>query len=172
MTFSQPAKWSSSLTSWTSYQGVQRRFADTRVRKIEDRIEEVLVSFAVFAAGAKVERAQARERARLEEIARLERAERARLAKLEADRVEFLDQKLLQVEERDRLAAFVTSFEGQTDHPDDERYPEFRSWVQRRLAGMNARLLSDAIARELSAVEAFTPASAGAEENGSDTQSW
>jgi hypothetical protein len=160
------------LGRWTSYQGVQRRFADTRVRKIEDRIEEVLVSFAAFSAGEKVERAQAQERARLAEIARLERAEQARLAKLEADRVEFLEQKLMQVEERDRLAAFVASLESQTDRPDHERYREFKSWVQRRLAGMNARLLSDAIARELSAVEAFTPASAGAEENGSDTQSW
>jgi len=158
------------LGRWTSYQGVQRRFADTRVRKIEDRIEEVLVSFAAFAAGEKVERAQARERARLEEIARLGRAERARLAKLEADRVEYLEQKLMQGKERDRLAAFVASLEGQTDHPGDERYREFKSWVQRRLAGMNARLLPEAIGRELNAVEAFAPASAGAQENGSDAQ--
>jgi len=141
------------LGRWTSYQGVQRRFADTRVRKIEGRIEEVLVSFAAFAAGEKVERAQ------------------ARLAKLEADRVGFLEQKLMQVEERDRLAAFVASLEGQTDHPDDERYPEFKSWVQRRLAGMNARLLPEAIARELVAFEAFAPTKAGGQESGPDTQS-
>ncbi|MEW9856351.1 hypothetical protein [Novosphingobium sp. M1R2S20] len=157
------------LGRWTSYQGVQRRFADTRVRRIEDRIEEVLVSFAAFAAEEKVERAQAQERARLAEIARLERAEQARLAKLEADRVEFLEQKLMQVEERDRLAAFVASLEGQTDHPDDERYREFKSWVQRRLAGMNARLLPEAIARELAAFEAFASTRAGPRESGPDT---
>lgn len=129
------------LGRWTRFQGVQRRFAGTRVRKIEDQIEEILVSFAAFAAGEKVERAHAQEHARLAEIARLERAEQARLANLEANRVEFLEQKLLQVEKRDRLATFVASLEGQSDHLGHDRYREFRSWVQRRLVGMNARLL-------------------------------
>jgi muconolactone delta-isomerase len=158
------------LGRWTRYEGVQRRFADTRSRKIEERIGEVLVSFAAFAAGEKVERARAQERAQSAEIARLGRAEQARLAKLEANRVEFLEQKLLQVEERDRLAAFLASLEGRCDHPDHECYREFRSWVQQRLAGMNARLSREAIARELSEVEAFAPTSVGAHEGGSDTQ--
>ncbi len=99
------------------------------------------------------------------------RAKQARLAKPEADRVEFLEQKLLQVEKRDRLAAFVASFESQAGHPDDERHRDFKSGVQRRLAGMNARLLPEAIARELVAFEAFTPTQAGGHESGSDAQS-
>lgn len=156
------------LGRWTSYQGIQRRFADTRVRKIEDRVPDVLVSFAAFAAGEKVERARAQERARLEEIARLERAEQARLAKLEADRVEFLERKILQVLERDRLAAFVASIEGRSDDEDRGSYGEFIRWAQQRLAGMNARLLPEAIARELATVEAFAPAETWGDQRGSE----
>ncbi|MCF6102079.1 DUF6088 family protein [Mesorhizobium muleiense] len=47
------------------------------------------------------------ERARLVEIARQRRAEQARLAKLEEQRVEYLDRKLAQAEQRDRLRTFL-----------------------------------------------------------------
>ena len=82
------------IAGWSRYENAQRRFADTRARKIDSRIDEILVSFAAFAAGRKVEREEARERARLEEIARQRRAEQARLAELEQQRAEFLDRKL------------------------------------------------------------------------------
>lgn len=47
------------------------------------------------------------ERVRLVEIARQRRAEQARLAKLEEQRVEYLDRKLAQAEQRDRLRTFL-----------------------------------------------------------------
>lgn len=97
------------IAGWSQYENAQRRFADTRARKIDSRIDEILVSFAAFAAGRKVEREETRERARIEEIARQRRAEQARLAKLEQQRVEYLDRKLAQAEERDRLRRILTT---------------------------------------------------------------
>ncbi|MDE8654628.1 hypothetical protein [Novosphingobium album (ex Liu et al. 2023)] len=44
------------IAGWSRYENAQRRFADTRARKIDSRIDEILVSFAAFAAGRKVER--------------------------------------------------------------------------------------------------------------------
>lgn len=82
------------IAGWSRYESAQRRFADTRARKIDSRIDEILVSFDAFAAGRKVEREETRERARLEEIARQRRAKEARLAKLEQQRVKYLDRKL------------------------------------------------------------------------------
>jgi hypothetical protein len=58
------------IAGWSRLEGAQHRFADTRARTIESRIDEIQVSFAAFAAGRKVEREEARERACLEEIAR------------------------------------------------------------------------------------------------------
>lgn len=146
------------IAGWSRYENAQRRFADTRARKIDSRIDEILVSFAAFAAGKKVEREEAWERARLEEIARQRRAEQARLAKLEQQRVEFLDRKLAQAEERDRLRTFLMAF------PDDYIIEEasglrgFFEWARQRLEKMEAQLQLAALAAEVSAMEAFAPA--------------
>lgn len=90
------------IAGWSRFESAKRRFADTRARKIESRIDEILVSFAAFLAGRKVAREEAQERARLEEIARQRRAEQVRLVKLEQERVEFLGRKLVQAQERDQ----------------------------------------------------------------------
>lgn len=145
------------IAGWSRYESAQRRFADTRARKIDSRIDEILVSFAAFSAGRKVEREEARERARLEEIARQRRAEQARLTKLEQQRVEFLDGKLAQAQQRDQLATFLASLTADPPGEQELAYQEFLSWSRKRLDGMNARLTREAIARELEGTEAFSP---------------
>lgn len=145
------------IAGWSRYENAQRRFADTRVRKIDRRIDEILVSFAAFAAGKKVEREEARERARLEDIARQRRAEQARLAKLEQQRVEFLDGKLAQAQERDQLAAFLASLADGSAGGENTAYQAFLRWSRRRLDGMSARLTPEAIAQDLEDIEAFLP---------------
>lgn len=145
------------IAGWARFAGAQHRFADTRTRKIESRIDEMLVSFVAVAAGKKLERAEAQQRARLEEIARQKRAEQARLAKLEKDREDFLDRKLAQVQERDQLATFMASLTAEPANSSDAAYQVFLDWTQQRLDRMNARLLPQAIARELAGIEAFLP---------------
>lgn len=145
------------IAGWSRYENAQRRFADTRARKIDSRIDEILVSFAAFAAGRKVEREEARERARLEEIARQRRAEQARLAKLEQQRVEFLDRKLAQAEERDRLRTFLTSLPTDQISEEASAMQAFIGWVRQRLEKMDAQLQLATIAAEVSGMDAFAP---------------
>lgn len=145
------------IAGWSRFESAQRRFADTRARKIDSRVDEILVSFAAFAAGKKVEREEARERARLEEIARQRRAEQARLAKLEQQRVEFLEGKLVQAQERDQLATFLASLADDSPGEENTAYQAFLSWSRRRLDGMSARLTPEAIAQDLEDIEAFLP---------------
>lgn len=154
--FKSTGEMSIEIDGWAQYAGEQRRFADTRTRKIDGRVDEILVSFAAFAAGRKIARREAEERARLEEIARQRRAEQARLAKLEEDRVKFLEGKLAQVQERDRLAAFLASLGDGSLDGQGAAYQAFLQWSRKRLDGMNARLTPEAIARDLDGIEAFS----------------
>jgi hypothetical protein len=145
------------IAGWSRFESAQRRFADTRARKIDSRIDEILVSFAAFAAGKKLEREEARERARLEELACQRRAEQAWLAKLEQQRVEFLDGKLAQAQERDQLATFLASLADGSPGGENTAYQAFLRWSRRRLDGMSARLTPEAIAQDLEDIEAFLP---------------
>ncbi|MBM7405919.1 MULTISPECIES: hypothetical protein [Sphingomonas] len=143
------------IAGWSRYENAQRRFADTRARKIDSRIDEILVSFAAFAAGRKVEREEARERARLEEIARQRRAEQARLAKIEQQRVEFLDRKLAQAGERDRLRTFLTTLPADQVSEETSAIQAFIGWARQRLKKMDAQLQLATIADEVAGMEAF-----------------
>ena len=154
------------IAGWSRYENAQRRFADTRARKIDSRIDEILVSFAAFAAGRKVEREEARERARLEEIARQRRAEQARLAKLEQQRVEFLDRKLAQAEERDRLRTFLTTLPADQVSEEVSAMQAFIGWARQRLEKMDARLKLATIAAEVSGMDAFRPRGEGDSQEG------
>lgn len=145
------------IAGWSRYENAQRRFADTRARKIDRRIDEILVSFAAFATGRKVEREEARERARLEEIVRQRRAEQARLAKLEQQRVEFLDRKLAQAEERDRLRTFLTTLPADQISREAPGLRAFIGWARQRLEKMDAQLQLATIAAEVAGMEAFAP---------------
>lgn len=148
------------IAGWSRYENAQRRFADTRARKIDGRIDEIFVSFAAFAAGRKVEREEARERARLEEIARQRRAEQARLAKLEQQRVEFLDRKLMQAQERDRLRAFLMTLSADHISEDASACRAFFKWARQRLEKIDAQVQLATIAAEVSGMEAFAPTDA------------
>jgi hypothetical protein len=161
------------IAGWSRYENAQRRFADTRARKIGSRIDEVLVSFAAFAAGRKMEREEARERARLEEIAHERRAEQARLAKLEQQRVEFLDCKLAQAEERDRLRTFLTMLLADQVSEGASAMRAFigwaRQWLEKMESNCSLRRLSLKSSkwklsrqRAMSTAERDTPASAQA----------
>ncbi len=145
------------IAGWSRYENAQRRFADTRARKIDSRIDEILVSFAAFAAGRKVEREEARERARLEEIARQRRAEQARLAKLEQQRVEYLYRKLAQAEERDRLQTFLATLPPDEVSEEASAIHSFIGWARQRLERMDGQLQLATIAAEVSEMEAFVP---------------
>lgn len=145
------------IAGWSRYESAQRRFADTRARKIDSRIDEILVSFAAFAAGRKVEREEAREQARLEEIARQRRAEQARLAKLEQQRVEYLDRKLAQAGERDRLRTFLTTLPADQVSEEASAMQAFIGWARQRLEKMDAQLQLATIADEVAGMEAFAP---------------
>ena len=148
------------IAGWPRFDNAQRRFTDTRARKIEERIGDILVSFAAIAAGKKVERAEEHARALREEAVRQRRAEQARLAKLEADRVEYLQGKLAQALERDRLAMLIAALNDGAGCDRDDAYGVFLKWAQGLLGSMNARLSPETIAGEVSAIEAFSPPSA------------
>jgi len=143
------------IADWSRFESAQRRFADTRARKIDSRIAEILVSFAAFAAGKKVEREEARERARLEEIARQRRADQARLAKLEQQRVEYLDRKLAQVDERDRLRTFLITLPADRISDEASALGVFIGWARHRLDKMEVQLQLSTIAAEVSGQDAF-----------------
>jgi hypothetical protein len=145
------------IAGWSRYESAQRRFADTRARKINSRIDEILVSFAAFAAGRKVEREEARERARLEEIARQRRAEQARLAKLEQQRVEYLDRKLAQAQERDRLRTFLATLPADEISEEASAINAFIGWAGQRLEKIDTQLQLATIAAEVSGMDAFAP---------------
>jgi hypothetical protein len=145
------------IAGWSRYENAQRRFADTRARKIDSRIDEMLVSFAAFAAGRKLEREEARERARLEEIARQRRAEEARRAKLEQQRVEYLDRKLAQAQERDRLRTFLATLPADQIFEEASAIHAFVGWARQRLERMDGQLQLATIAAEVSEREAFVP---------------
>lgn len=145
------------IAGWSRYESAQRRFADTRARKIDSRIDEILVSFAAFAAGRKVEREEARERARLKEIARQGRAEQARLAKLEQQRVEYLDRKLAQAQERDRLRTFLATLPADEISEEASAINAFIGWARQRLEKIDTQLQLATIAAEVSGMDAFAP---------------
>src|SRR5690606_11210221 len=149
----QPVRWRSRSPAGLGMKAAQRRFADTRARKIDSRIDEILVSFAAFAGGRKVEREEARERARLEEIARQRRAEQARLAKLEQQRVEYLDRKLAQADERDRLRTFLMTLPADHILGEASASHAFIEWARQRLERMEAQLQLSTIAAEVSEME-------------------
>ena len=143
------------IKEWSRHPGTQPRFADTPKRKIESRIDDILVSFAAFAASRKIQRLEALEQARLEEIARQERAERARLAKLEQDRSDYLDRKLAQMKKRDRLSAFLSTMTQATPSEGNDECIAFLQWLRHRLDKVEAKLQPDTIACELQQMEAF-----------------
>lgn len=143
------------IKEWSRHPGTQPRFADTPKRKIESRIDDILVSFAAFAASRKIQRLEALEQARLEEIARQERAERARLAKLEQDRSDYLDRKLAQMKKRDRLSAFLSTMTQVTPSEGNDECIAFLQWLRHRLDKVEAKLQPDTIACELQQMEAF-----------------
>ena len=94
------------------------------------------------------------------------RAEQARLAKLEKDREGFLAHKLAQVQERDQLATFMASLTAGPANDHEAAYRAFQDWTQQRLDRMNARLSPQAIARELSGIEAFLPPDVQSDDEG------
>ncbi|MBZ9916644.1 MULTISPECIES: hypothetical protein [unclassified Mesorhizobium] len=73
------------------------------------------------------------ERARIVEIARQRRAEQARLAKLEEQRVEYLDRKLAQPEQRDRLRTFLMTLPA--DSISEETFGRRRKVTARAIHG-------------------------------------
>ncbi|AZO64402.1 MAG: hypothetical protein E5Y88_06330 [Mesorhizobium sp.] len=97
------------------------------------------------------------ERARLVEIARQRCAEQARLAKLEEQRVEYLDRKLAQAEPRDRLRTFLTTLPADPVSEEASAFHAFIEWARPRLKKMDAQLQLATIAAEAAEMEAFAP---------------
>jgi hypothetical protein len=141
------------IGGWSRFAGAVHRFADTRVRKLEARIDDILVSFAAIAAGMKVERAEAEERARLAEIARVERARLARLAELEQQRVAWLEGKLAEQADAEALRRLVARLAGGAG--EGPAWQAMLAWTEARLAAAEARLAPAAIAVEVAGLPAF-----------------
>jgi hypothetical protein len=141
------------MGGWTNVIGATRKFVDTRSRKLESRIDDLLASFAAFAAGAKIERARQVERARLEGFARAERLRQTRLAELEAERVAWLDQKLKAIAERDGLRQFLE--EQVRSSPVSENHAAMLEWLRDRLHAAEQRVASWTLRAEVDEMEAF-----------------
>lgn len=141
------------LGGWSRFAGAVHRFADTRVRKLEARIDDILVSFAAIAAGMRIEAAEAAERARLAEIARAERARLARLAELEQQRVAWLEGKLAEQADAEALRRLVERLApGAGEGP---AWQAMLAWAAARLAAAEARLAPATIAAEVATLLAF-----------------
>lgn len=138
---------------WSRFAGATHSFADTRVRKLEARIDDILVSFAAIAAGMKIEAAEAAERARLAAIARAERARLAHLAEREMQRVAWLEGKLAEQAGADALRRLVAQLTAGAE--EGPAWIAMVGWAQARLAAAEARLAPAAIAAEVATLPAF-----------------
>lgn len=141
------------MGGWTNVIGATRKFVDTRSRKLESRIDDLLASFAAFAAGAKIERARQAERVRIEGLARAERLRQARLAEFEAERVAWLDRKLKAIAERDGLRQFVE--EQMRSSPVSENHAAMLEWLRDRLHAAERRVASWTLRAEVDEMDAF-----------------
>ena len=141
------------IEAWGLNSGTPRRFGDRRQSKLEDRVDEMLLSFVAFAAARAVKRDEEAKRERLEELRRQERLRLERLAAFESKRVAWLAERIAMSEERDRLARFVAGLDGQ--QAADDAWARFIDWTRQRLADLDRRLTAGAMATELAEMEAF-----------------
>lgn len=143
------------IGGWSRYPGAQHRFVDTRSTKLEDRVADILVAFAAWAAAIKVAREEAEERHRQFVLAQQRREEAARQARLEEQRVGYLERKLTQRAERDRLLKFLDEVEASAP-PEDQTFGGFLAWCRQRLARLERAIAPDTIAGDIASNEAFT----------------
>lgn len=142
------------IRAWTSGDCGTRRFADTRTRKLEDRLADILAALAAHAAGLKLRRAEQQERAHAAEAERLRQAEVVRLARLEKDRVAYVEGKIAELARRDGYRALVTHLAMTLDR-EEPRSERLLSWCEAALAELEAGLTAASITSQLDCVEAF-----------------
>lgn len=141
------------IRSWPHATGVSRNFADTRRRKLENRIDDILVSFAAHGAACRIDRALRAERHRQDELRRIERARLARLAELEQARVDWLTKKLADQADVEALRRFIDRLGDRTRNTPG--FEMMRDWSRERLSAAEARLTAEALAAEVEGMEAF-----------------
>jgi len=154
--FTPAGEMSLEIDRWGAYGVARHRFADRGQARIEDRVDDILTSFVAIGAGRVVARAQAAERARLDELARLERARLGRLAEFEVARMAWLTERVALHEERDRLARFLATLELPVEG-DKGRYPMFIAWAEEKVEGLNRQLAPAALASAVGSMPAFAP---------------
>lgn len=142
------------IGGWSRYPGAQHRFVDTRATMLEERVHDILVAFAAWSAAIKVAREEAAERHRQLVLEQERRAEAARQARHEEQRVAYLQGKLAQRDERDRLRSFLEELKA-ASAPEDDALSGFLTWLAQRLARLEAGVSPEAIAGEVQAIEAF-----------------
>ncbi|MGN6124800.1 MAG: hypothetical protein ACTHOJ_17790, partial [Sphingomonas oligoaromativorans] len=80
-------------------------------------------------------------------------------------RVEYLDRKLAQAQERDRLRTFLATLPADQVSEEASATQAFIGWARRRLEKMDAQLQLATIANEVAGMEAFaTDAAVNVEE--------
>lgn len=154
--FAPTGEMSLEIDQWGAYGVARHRFADRGQTRIEDRIDDILTSFVAVAAGRVVARAEAAERARVEELAGLERARLKRLAEFEGARTAWLAERVALHAERDRLASFLAALE-QPVQQDQGHYSVFLEWAQRKLDELDRQLTPAALADAVGTMAAFAP---------------
>lgn len=139
------------INGWPRPAGVTHRFADSRTRKIEERLDDIMASFAAHAANLRVHRLEEAQHRSNEERALLVRAERARQVALEKVRVEYLHSKLAQVRELSELRSLIDIL----NRSGDLRQSAFEAWAGTRLANLEVSLSSETIVAESAEMDAF-----------------
>jgi hypothetical protein len=138
---------------WTNVIGATRKFSDTRARKLETRMDEIVASIAAFAAGARIERARLVERARIVGLERAERTRRERLAELEAERGAWLKAKLAAMVERDRMRELLWEIERGVGVGAD--HAAMLDWLRNKIAVSERDLGPSVLGAEVTRMEAF-----------------
>ena len=140
------------------YLGVRRRWSDTPHRKLETMLNDVLASFAAYAAARKLDREKREEREREWKLQQ-QRAEEARQrAALDKARVDFLAPRLDAFDEMVRLQRFLGRLQDATHWAEKPpRFREFVTWAEQRVEVLRRHCSAEALQEALIDSPLFGP---------------
>jgi hypothetical protein len=129
------------------HDGIRRRFSDTKHKRVEGMMEQVVASLAAFAASEKANR-ELQERLRLEAIeAQKRREEAARRQELENKRAEFLAAQLKRLAHAREIEAFIREIE--QAGPADGVVASFLAWSRKRAVRLRSTLSHAVLSEKL-----------------------
>lgn len=110
--------------------GIQSSWKDTRNQRIEQRLNEVMVSLRRHAALRKVERARAQRRAARFEAEQQRRADLRARVEAEQDAMAKLESDFDAWNRAERIRAFVAVVESHPEHRSDAGMPDWAKWAR------------------------------------------